>query len=50
MDAEGNITVKTDATKQVLEWFQRLAKFLPDSVYAYDNASNNKALVSGRAR
>ena len=49
VDAEGTITVKTDATRQVLEWFQKLAKTLPDSVFAYDNASNNKALVSGQS-
>ena len=49
VDAEGTITVKTDATKQVLEWFQKLAKTLPDSVFAYDNASNNKALISGQS-
>jgi ABC-type glycerol-3-phosphate transport system substrate-binding protein len=49
VDAEGSITVKTDATRQALEWFQKLAKTLPDSVFAYDNASNNKALVSGQS-
>jgi ABC-type glycerol-3-phosphate transport system substrate-binding protein len=49
VDAEGTLTVKTDATRQVLEWFQKLAKTLPDSVYAYDNASNNKALISGQS-
>jgi ABC-type glycerol-3-phosphate transport system substrate-binding protein len=49
VDAEGAITVKTDATRQVLEWFQKLAKTLPDSVFAYDNASNNKALISGQS-
>jgi ABC-type glycerol-3-phosphate transport system substrate-binding protein len=49
VDVEGNITVKSDATRQVLEYFQRLVKFMPDSVWAYDNASNNKALISGQA-
>ncbi|MFL5265768.1 MAG: ABC transporter substrate-binding protein [Stellaceae bacterium] len=49
VDEEGNITVKSDATKQALDWFKRFSKFVPDSVYAYDNASNNKALVSGQA-
>ena len=49
VDAEGTITVKTDATRQVLEWFQKFAKTVPDSVYAYDNASNNKALISGQS-
>ena len=37
-----------DATRQVLDWFKRLSKTMPDSVYAYDNASNNKELISGQ--
>jgi ABC-type glycerol-3-phosphate transport system substrate-binding protein len=49
VSAKGDITVKSDATKQVLEWYKRLAKTMPDSVYAYDNASNNKELISGHA-
>ena len=49
VDAKGNITVKSDATRQVLDWYKRLSKTLPDSVYAYDNASNNKEMVSGKA-
>jgi len=44
VDQEGNITVKSDATKQVLEWFQKLVKVLPADVFAYDDASNNKWL------
>jgi hypothetical protein len=35
--------------RQVLDWYKRLSKTMPDSVYAYDNASNNKELVSGKA-
>ena len=49
VDAKGNITVKSDAIRQVLEWYKRLARTLPDSVYAYDNASNNKELISGKS-
>ena len=49
VDANGNITVKSDATKYVLELHKRLAKTMPESVYAYDNASNNKELISGKA-
>lgn len=49
VDVEGNITVKSDATRRTLEWFQRLVRFLPDSVFAWDNASNNKALISGQS-
>jgi ABC-type glycerol-3-phosphate transport system substrate-binding protein len=49
VDPKGAITVKNDKTRQALEWFQKLAKFLPGEVFAYDNASNNKALVSGQS-
>ena len=47
VNEKGDVTVKTDATRQVLDWFKRLSKHLPEEVYAYDNASNNKALISG---
>jgi len=48
VDQEGKITVKSDATKQVLEWFQKLVKVLPADVFAYDDASNNKWLIGGK--
>jgi ABC-type glycerol-3-phosphate transport system substrate-binding protein len=48
VDVEGNITVKSDGTRQILEYFKRLVQFLPESVFAWDNASNNKFLVSGQ--
>src|SRR5438270_495711 len=47
VNEKGDVTVRTDATRQVLDWFKRLSKHLPEEVYAYDNASNNKALISG---
>ncbi len=43
VDAEGTITLKTDATRQVLEWLLKLSKTLPDSVYAYDNVEQQGA-------
>ncbi|MBV9522690.1 MAG: carbohydrate ABC transporter substrate-binding protein [Alphaproteobacteria bacterium] len=49
VDQEGNITVKSDAVKQVLEWFKKLAPSLPNDTYAYDDASNNKILISGKS-
>ena len=48
-DKDGNITVKSDATKQVLEWFKKLVPVLPPDVFAWDDASNNKALISGQS-
>jgi ABC-type glycerol-3-phosphate transport system substrate-binding protein len=48
VDEEGNITVKSDATRQVLAWFQKLVPFLPPDAFAWDDAGNNKWLVSGK--
>jgi Bacterial extracellular solute-binding protein len=48
VDAKGNITVKSDPVRQALEYYTKLAKFLPPDAPAWDNASNNKYLVSGK--
>ena len=48
MDAKGNITVKTDAVRQVLEYGKKLAGFCPPDAPAWDDASNNKWLISGK--
>ncbi|TMJ04786.1 MAG: extracellular solute-binding protein [Alphaproteobacteria bacterium] len=48
VDAKGNITVKTDAVRQALEFYKKLASFMPSDIPAWDDASNNKWLVSGR--
>jgi ABC-type glycerol-3-phosphate transport system substrate-binding protein len=49
VDKDGNITVKSDAMKQVLEWFKKLVPSLPKDAFAWDDSSNNKALISGEA-
>jgi len=48
VDAKGNITVKTDPVRQALDYYRRLAQFLPPDAPAWDNASNNKFLVAGK--
>lgn len=48
VDANGNLTVKTDEVRQALEFYKRLIAFLPPDVPAWDDASNNKWLISGR--
>ena len=48
VDAKGNITVKTDNVRQALEFYKKLISFLPPDVGAWDDASNNKWLVSGK--
>jgi ABC-type glycerol-3-phosphate transport system substrate-binding protein len=48
VDKDGNITVKSDAVKQVLEWFKKAVPFFPPDVFAWDDAGNNKWLISGK--
>ena len=49
VDKDGNTTVKSEPVKQVLEWFKKLVPYLPPDVFAWDDSSNNKALISGQA-
>jgi len=48
VNAKGDVTVKTDEVRQALEFYKKLMAFLPADVTAWDDASNNKWLVSGR--
>lgn len=48
VDAKGAITVDSDATRVALEYCRRLAQFLPPDVFAWDDAANNKWLLSGK--
>ena len=48
VNAKGDLTVKTDAVKQALDYCKRAAAFYPPDAPAWDDASNNKWLVSGK--
>jgi ABC-type glycerol-3-phosphate transport system substrate-binding protein len=48
VDKDGNITVKSDQVKQVLEWFKKAVAFFPPDVFAWDDAGNNKWLIAGK--
>lgn len=48
VNEKGEAQVKTDAVRQVMEYMKRLAKVLPADAAAWDDASNNKFLVSGQ--
>jgi ABC-type glycerol-3-phosphate transport system substrate-binding protein len=48
VDAKGEITVKSDPVRQTLEYYKKLMAFLPPDVAAWDDASNNKYLISGQ--
>ncbi|MGY4332989.1 ABC-type glycerol-3-phosphate transport system substrate-binding protein [Bradyrhizobium sp. LB7.2] len=48
VNAKGDITVKTDAVRQALEFYKKLIAVLPTDAPSWDDASNNKWLISGR--
>ncbi len=47
VNAKGDITLDTPGVDAVLEFGQRMVKSVPDDAIAYDDASNNRALISG---
>ncbi len=49
VNAKGDIVIKNDQVRQALDWYKKLMAFLPDDVAAWDDASNNKFLISGQA-
>jgi ABC-type glycerol-3-phosphate transport system substrate-binding protein len=48
VDAKGTPTVFSDPVRQVLDYGKRIAAYLPPSVASWDDASNNKWLISGQ--
>jgi ABC-type glycerol-3-phosphate transport system substrate-binding protein len=50
MDERGNITVRNNANlRAAVDMAVRISRQLPSDVWAWDDASNNRALISGRS-
>ena len=49
VNAKGDITVDSPNVRTMLEYCQKLVKFLPADTVSYDDASNNRALISGKS-
>ena len=49
VDGEGNPTVDSDGVRAALDYAKRLIPYLPPDSVSYDDASNNRALVSGKS-
>lgn len=47
-DKDGAIKLDSDATRMALEYVQKLVKFMPPDVYAWDDAGNNRWIISGK--
>ena len=50
VDERENITVKTDAVRNALDYYKRCAQFLPLDVAAWDDSSNNSGWWRARGR
>ena len=49
VDARGNTTLRNnDKARQVMDYFARLFQHIPNEMFAADDATNNRALISGR--
>lgn len=49
-DERGNPTIRgNDKLRAAIDYCVRLSRFLPNDVWAWDDASNNRALISGRS-
>jgi ABC-type glycerol-3-phosphate transport system substrate-binding protein len=49
IDSKGEILLKSNEVRQALEFAQKLVKFFPDDAVSFDDASNNRALISGKS-
>ncbi|MGH7119698.1 MAG: ABC transporter substrate-binding protein [Acetobacteraceae bacterium] len=49
VDAQGKMQLRSDAVQGVLEYLQKLYPYLPSNTVVYNDASNNKALISGKS-
>ena len=48
VDEKGKITFDSDGTRAALEYMKKLTAYMPPEVYAWDDASNNRWIVSGK--
>ena len=49
VDAHGKITIKSDNTRQMLEYMKKLVPFLPNNVYSFDDATDNRMLIADQS-
>lgn len=48
MDDKGNITIDSPATLEAIEYLKELVQYMPKDIYGWDDASNNRWLISGK--
>jgi len=48
VNAKGEITINSDGTRMCLEFMKKLTAVMPPDIYAWDDASNNRWIISGK--
>jgi len=48
INEKGEVAVDSPETRQVLEYFKKLTEVMPKDVYAWNDASNNRWIISGQ--
>ncbi|HWK94300.1 MAG TPA: extracellular solute-binding protein [Pseudolabrys sp.] len=48
VDAKDNIKINSDETRQAMEIARKIAEVMPAEVFAWDDAGNNRWLISGK--
>ncbi|MGH7093580.1 MAG: ABC transporter substrate-binding protein [Stellaceae bacterium] len=48
VDKDGNVAVKSDATRQVLDFFKKLVPLMPTVVFSWGDADAGNALAAGK--
>ncbi len=48
MNEKGDITIESEGTLEALEYLKELTKYMPPDIYGWDDASNNRLLISGK--
>ena len=49
VNAKGEIIIDSDNVMMAMEYCQKMVKFMPSEAVQWDDASNNRALISGKA-
>ena len=48
IDKDRNVTIESEETLQAIEFMKELTHYMPKDIYGWDNASNNRLLISGK--
>ncbi len=48
INEKGEITIESEATLEALEFLKELTKYMPPDIYGWDDANNNRLLISGK--